>query len=695
MAKRGKHSKTLPAAPAGNKVSIISIAAYALALLGLFLAPVIAGRFDAVPNLAVQSIVFAAVFLWVLAPGKDGVRLPARLSLLSVILFTLLIASAVGTASRAASLSAVLNFGCYLCIFLMAVSLKGQREIVYGLLAALLLSAIIVGAIGLREYIPNLRAGAVTWRTFSTFFNPDYLAGFMVIMLPISLAWYLSKTSMGMTLISTLGVVFSGIALAVTGSRFGALAGVGGIFIFLLLAVRSRSMGRFQWTRIAPVLLVLILVLLFMGKPIISRVANVKTEAHSGNFRIYTWVGTARMSAAHPVFGTGLGTFEVAYPRHALVGYTALAHNSYLQLAAEAGIPAAFLLMLLAASAWIPLCAAAGKGSRNQDDDADCNSGGFAWMPDKNLMLCGVVAAAAASLMRNAVDSDWYVTAVGLSFWAVLGAGVAVSGGGKQGFCAIGRGARAAAAGVTGVMLFTSLLMLCAASKLEYGERALADGDAYAAVESLKQSAAINPISPEPHRLLGRIYSVTDTESPAYESRAVLEMKKAVQLEPSNAKGYYQLAKTYEREGRPMDAVRAYKEGLSRDPHSPQMLAALARAYDSAGMKADALDIWRRLAAQEETPYEQIKAIPELVAPEYIFAHAALGHEYERLGDRGSARLHYGKALGRIERYEASMQGMGQAWAAAAASAKETSLLVESVKEELNSRLPAAGLSGR
>jgi tetratricopeptide (TPR) repeat protein len=400
------------------------------------------------------------------------------------------------------------------------------------------------------------------------------------------------------------------------------------------------------------------------------------------------------MSAAHPFFGTGIGTFETAYPRHALVGYTALAHNSYLQLAAEAGIPAALILILLAAGAWVPACASAAKGIRS-DDTADSNAGEFAWIPDRNLMLCGIVAGTTASLMRNAVDSDWYITGVGLSFWALLGAGVALTVNARGDIFTVGKRARVAASGVIGVMLLASLLMLGAASKLGSVEYALENGDDYTAVETIKQSITLNPLNPEPHRLLGKIYAVTESGGGGHESSAVREMKKAVQLEPYNAKSYYQLAKIYEGEARPRDAVRAYEMGLRLEPHSPQMLLALALAYESAGMNPEALGIWRRLAAQEETPYEKVKAIPELVAPEYIFAQAALGREAERLGDRESARFHYRKALSRIEQYEASMQGMGKAWGERSASAKDTYALVESLKQEISSRLQLTGSSGK
>jgi hypothetical protein len=43
---------------------------------------------------------------------------------------------------------------------------------------------------------------------------------------------------------------------------------------------------------------------------------------------------------ANPILGVGAGAFEWRYPRYASVGYTRAAHSTYLELAAEAGLPA-------------------------------------------------------------------------------------------------------------------------------------------------------------------------------------------------------------------------------------------------------------------------------------------------------------------------------------------------------------------
>jgi len=69
-------------------------------------------------------------------------------------------------------------------------------------------------------------------------------------------------------------------------------------------------------------------------------------EDLSLNTRILVWKSAADMAADRPLTGTGLGTFKDAYPAYRkgriLMG-PAFAHNDYLQIAAECGVPAVLL----------------------------------------------------------------------------------------------------------------------------------------------------------------------------------------------------------------------------------------------------------------------------------------------------------------------------------------------------------------
>src|SRR5690606_34445213 len=139
------------------------------------------------------------------------------------------------------------------------------------------------------------------------------------------------------------------------------------------------------------------------------RLISATAQSNSAIFRWYTWVGTAEMIRERPLLGYGPGTFEYAYPQHAIVGFTRMAHQTPLQIAAEAGVPA--LLLALAAVAMIARRRIAGL-----------RSGGM-----RALECAAALAALAAVGVHNLADYTWYVPAVGMSLAAILGLGLASS----------------------------------------------------------------------------------------------------------------------------------------------------------------------------------------------------------------------------------------------------------------------------
>ena len=670
MGKSKKQRVVVEAAPARRNLPDL----YLILLCAIvFLSPLVAGRLFPIPNLAMQALIVVTAGVWAFQAYKRGsIDLPGgRIPLYASIFFGLLILSMITSVSRRDTMRELVNVGSYLLVFLMAVGLKNDRKKVLPVLGSLVLSGMLVGALGLKEYVLSGQSG---WRVFSTFFNPDYLAGFMVLILPIALAWYLSKTSFGMTAISALAVLFTLGGLLLTGSRFGFLTAFGGIAVFLILAIRAGCIKRDQLVRMSPFILLAAVVFVMLGKPLANRMGSVqavKSESHSGGFRIYTWKGTARMAAAHPILGTGLGTFDVAYPKYATVGYTSLAHNSYLQIAGEAGPLAVAALILLLGASSLPATLAlmrrkvdaepvgisfGSKLPKHQEEPAhDTSPEEFIWMPEPRLIMCGLIGGAAASMARNLVDSDWYVTAVGINFWAVLGIVVAF-GYPDVRIVPIIQRRFAVVASVLGLALMSVFLMLAGELYMQSGNIAAMDGDPLGMVDGFRQAAAFDFLNAEPHRNLGNGYLMMarGMHDDSYAKQAEDEMQKAILLEPTSAKSYYQLGRIFEYYPKNDNAIQAYLSALEWDPNSPQTLIALAQRYEIDGQAEKALATYKRLAQVEESPYEQVKAVPELVEPIYIFARVALGKDFEKQGKVSEAREEYKRALDRIERYEAA-----------------------------------------
>jgi O-antigen ligase len=101
-----------------------------------------------------------------------------------------------------------------------------------------------------------------------------------------------------------------------------------------------------RWLRVAP----LVLCLAGSAWLLASKTDVLATDeaaAPSLGARTRAWKGIVAMIAANPVSGTGLGTFSLAYPAYKTYGEIntwAQAHNDYLQVLAESGLPGFALL---------------------------------------------------------------------------------------------------------------------------------------------------------------------------------------------------------------------------------------------------------------------------------------------------------------------------------------------------------------
>lgn len=141
------------------------------------------------------------------------------------------------------------------------------------------------------------------------------------------------------------------------------------LIVMTLFAAESRG-ATLTWLLLMPVLLwagyrdtrnksALILVLAIaltgylgaanlLGLNVSHRTLNLEQDT-STSARLQLWKSAAQMTRDHPITGTGWGTFTAQYPayRDPRENSTAgrYAHNDYIQLAAEGGIPALILML--------------------------------------------------------------------------------------------------------------------------------------------------------------------------------------------------------------------------------------------------------------------------------------------------------------------------------------------------------------
>lgn len=211
--------------------------------------------------------------------------------------------------------------------------------------AALLASALLVTLYGFYQYILGVDISAFEWvdvnqfpelkvRVFSTLQNPNLLAGFLVtiISIVVGLSLRLSNNDARLSMLA-LVVLLSG-CLILTYSR-GA---------WLSLAVIIGVFGLFYDKRLLWLLLLGPAAMLCFSE-VSSRVVSIFHPVDtSSTLRLALWQSTLAMIEDKPVSGIGWGAYWLVYPQYNFFiqdeGTVIFhAHNMYLHLAAETGIP--------------------------------------------------------------------------------------------------------------------------------------------------------------------------------------------------------------------------------------------------------------------------------------------------------------------------------------------------------------------
>ncbi len=310
-----------------------------------------------------------------------------------------------------AQIPAVLDLLCAVLVFsLAAKSDESQRQkLSIALVAGLGIHALMAA----QQYGAAKQAGQDWFRAPGLFFSANFSAGFIALLLPLAFVLCLQAkerlAALGFGLISALAFG----ALIASGSRVGGAAAVLGLLVALVLAnpIAAVRRGELNLQRLG----VLVLACLALGFGFKGALASRATKTGGQTdttrksplddpFRLWTWRGTVKMVTSNPVFGTGPGTFSALYPRYADVKLTGHAHQSYLQLAAESGIPA-LLGAVIAIVATVFSSPLRGAG------------GGLGGRLLSGALLGGLLAA----LLRSFFDSEWTILGNALPFWTVLG----------------------------------------------------------------------------------------------------------------------------------------------------------------------------------------------------------------------------------------------------------------------------------
>lgn len=269
----------------------------------------------------------------------------------------------------------------------------------------------VVALIGVGQYVLGI-SGASSWldsdmfgsmtRVYSTLQNPNVLAEYLILAIPLGGAQLLSSRNNGRRLIALVCCALMCLCMILTLSRGGwvGLLLAGAIFVILL---NPRLM----------VLVPFALVALYFVLPeaVITRFASIgDLQDGSTSYRVSIWMGTLAMLKDYWLCGIGPGTsaFNLVYPAYSYNTASAQhGHNLYLQILCDGGVCALAVFVVLIFVFCRCIC---GALSESRSWRSRC-------------YLAASIAGVGGFLAQSMTDYTFYNYRVALLFWVVLGLG--------------------------------------------------------------------------------------------------------------------------------------------------------------------------------------------------------------------------------------------------------------------------------
>jgi O-antigen ligase/tetratricopeptide (TPR) repeat protein len=518
--------------------------------------------------------------------------------------------------------------------------LAAGREAAVAFAIAMAGAADYVAALGVREYLVRWREGNALWRVFGGFVNPDFLAGYLLVALPVTAGLFLMAQRPTAKMLGALSLLLQTACLVLTGSRLGLAALFVEVIVFAVLFVRSGGLTATNRVTTIVAASVVALTLAGAGGPMLRRVLSSGSEAHSARFRLLTWRGTARMAAAKPLAGAGIGTFETSYPAYQEVGYTQHAHSGFLQFAGETGLPGVILLIagLAGTAVYGVRLLKRIEGRENDVDRAPV------------LLIAGCVSGIAGSAAHNLFDSDFYVPATAFTLAGVVGLVLAqrtavtvqnrspheaVRSASRMGAALLlvwllvteGRTAAARIAANGAAADYQELRALAANGTGDQESlRKLLDG----AIEGYKSARGLQPGNPEFALKLANLYEASGQRS---EAEAVYRQT----AEQSRlGKAHYRYGRFLSSD-RPGEAYDEFVKARGREPKNLQTLLRLAEAASAVGKTAEAEEVYRYMIRLYRSEFGAVRPLPELVDWEFGTAYVGLAQIQLARGEKASA----------------------------------------------------------
>ena len=576
-------------------------------------------QFDGVKLAIFRVLVLVAVLLWLakILKAPEAISWSWREGLLA----GFLVIAAISTVSsihiptslhgKYKRYEGLLTYITYFTIYFVAMQTFRRKAQLKTLIETISIVGGVVALYGILQYLglDPIAWGTVPFearRSFSTFGNPDLLAGYLVIAFPCALVSFLDGNQRRWLHGANVFLLGTCLLTALTRSGWiGALVSL--IFLAVLL---GRSLKPY-WRQMAAMGLVVVIVLgammIFSADSdlnIVSKFQGISLSSGTAKSRIEIWKAGYFMMRDRPLFGQGPGTFRLASERFETRRYVKFvaggtvsdnAHNYFLQLASGNG-PVAAVLMYVFFIAWIIRSI---KVRREIIDTTD------------RLMLAGAIAGVTGYLATMMFGIS--IVGASSSFWLVMAA-------------------------VTG---YTRRIDPAYHSyKIEWAqELKLAVSVAIALVTLVSVFIAFSMYA-------GDVYFVKALRSSSSNQRdlAVSQFNTAARLYPGNGRIMSQLGQTYSRWA---SMARQQQDNNGFTFYGNQAIIAFKRAQEAEPLEVDYQVFLANSLGFMGQSSEAIEVLEKVLAyrPHSLPAHLLTGIYKEHINEDKDAIKHYEKVL--------------------------------------------------
>ncbi|MFH1538192.1 MAG: O-antigen ligase family protein, partial [bacterium] len=229
-------------------------------------------------------------------------------------------------------------------------------------------------------------------RVSSSFGNPVYVAGYLLMLLPVGVSLFLIERRAAVKIFYAFTTLALLLHLILTYTRFAWLCFPAGLLVLFAVpppaATRKMLRRNLAWLAAGAVLFTLLAAPFFFRHPVTPGSFSISERMRSVlNLRdpslmerLLIWKTAWEIAKEHPVIGVGLGNFEVYHPiyqprffhdRHWAehTSFPHSTHNEYLEILCERGIVGLALFAWFLAAIFVPVWRFSRPGQRKPERD--------------------------------------------------------------------------------------------------------------------------------------------------------------------------------------------------------------------------------------------------------------------------------------------------------------------------------------